>query len=258
MSRSACSASSSSVRALLEHRLAVAHFLERVLMTAVRDLQRGVGRVEVGARRRCRACETKVSARSRVSFASSSTALAPAGRRPSSRDRRPSSLPVGREAEAGPGLAAAPPAACCTRSLKSVGASRATTCPRVTGCRDRRTARQPARHLQAEGHLFLGRQRARDRHGAHEPILDRRRHLNGASRARVPARVARASIRPGPGALGARLLQPASVDVSAATANHAAQPLHDLIARADHGPGASSARFYALHRAPIAGLFLRP
>ena len=37
--------------ALLEHRLAVAHFLERVLVAALGDLERRVGGVEVGARR---------------------------------------------------------------------------------------------------------------------------------------------------------------------------------------------------------------
>ena len=61
--------------ALREHRLAVAHLLERVLVTAVSHLERRLGGVELGAGRRSRASRTWPCA-SRVSRASSSTAAA--------------------------------------------------------------------------------------------------------------------------------------------------------------------------------------
>ncbi len=125
VSRSACCASSSSAAALIEHGLPVAHFFERVLMPALGDLQRRVSGVEIRAVPRCLRL-TKVSVRSFVSFASSSTA----SRLPD--DRRVLdviavilSRLAADPAAHGPG--AARRRTDCTRRSKSVGISRAMT-----------------------------------------------------------------------------------------------------------------------------------
>ena len=243
--------------ALLEHRLAVAHLLERILITAVRHLQRRVGRVEVGARANALLDEGLGAILASASLRRAPPA--PAGRRPSSRGRRRRRSPSRREPEAGPGLAAAPPRACCTRSVEvgrrqprddlSAGDPAAEIDEQLV---------QPARHLQAEGDLFLGGQRARDRDrrgpaDPRPPAPPARREPRSCPRPRC-----RASILPRPRrARRPGCCKPASVNVSAATGNHAGSRLH-TVSLDRSGRLSVIGSILSRHRAPIAGLLLRP